>query len=44
MNQYRKFDFVQNSTLPPIMHQKFTEHGRSSVQNNQLPTTSHVDL
>ena len=34
MNWYRMF-FVQTSTLPPRMHQKYT---------NQLPTKSHDEL
>ena len=30
--------FIQTSTLPPSMHQKFTEHGRCCVQkSNSLP-------
>ena len=36
--------FVQTSSLPPNMHQKLTEHGGCFMQNNQLPTRSHVEL
>jgi hypothetical protein len=36
--------FIQTSTLPPRMHQKFTKHGRFYKQNNQLPTKSHDEL
>jgi hypothetical protein len=36
--------FIQTSTLPPHMHQKLTKCGRFCKQNNQLPTTSHVEL
>ena len=43
MNQYR-ISFIQTSTLPPSMHREHTQHGRSWIQNNQLPTKSHVEL
>jgi hypothetical protein len=42
MNQYEVF-IVQTFTLPPSMHQKLTEHGRSCMQNNQLLTKSHAE-
>ena len=43
MNWYRMF-YVQTSTLRPRMHQKLTNHGKFCMQNNQLPTKSHVEL
>ena len=43
MNGYRMF-FDQTSTLPPSMHRKLTKHERCCMQNNQLPTDSHVEL
>jgi hypothetical protein len=36
--------FNQTSTLPPNMHQELTKYGRCCMQNNQLPTKSHVEL
>ena len=43
MNRYRMF-FVQTYALHPSMHQKLTEHESCFMQNNQLPTNSHVEL
>ena len=42
-NQYRMF-FVQTSTLPSSMHQKLAKHGMCCMQNNQLPTKTHVEV
>ena len=42
MNRYRMF-YLQTSTLPPRMHHKLTKHGRFCMQNNQLPTKTHVE-
>ena len=36
--------FAQASTLPSRRHWKLIEHGRSCMQNNQLPINSHVEL
>ena len=43
MNGYKMF-FDQTSTQPPSMHRKRTKHERCCMQNNQLPTDSHVEL
>ena len=36
--------YAQTSTPHPSMHRILTEHGRWCMQNNQLPTKSHVEL
>jgi hypothetical protein len=36
--------FVQTDTLMPSMHRKLIGHGRCCMQNNELPTISHVEV
>jgi hypothetical protein len=36
--------FVQISTLTPSMHQKLSEHGKSCMQINQLPSDRPNEL
>ena len=40
MNQYKLF---KPPTLPPSMHQKPTNDGKSCMQNDQIPTKRHVE-
>ena len=43
MDRYRMF-FIQSSTLPLSVHQKFTEHERCCMQNYLLLTKTQVEL
>ena len=43
MNRFRKF-FIWTSTLPSSIHRQLTKHRWCCMQNNQLPTKSHVEL